>query len=91
MLAIQLGMFLYELSATPSVAFVVFSRSQSLTAPLGRDTLLDCGFKQQEPFPARAMWLEWRLQHRGSGSRVLEMKAVGPEEQPIGKKKRKDR
>ncbi|KAJ8287793.1 hypothetical protein COCON_G00004520 [Conger conger] len=78
-----------ELPLTPSgtllseVAFVVFSRSQSLTTPLGGDTLLDCGFKQQEPFPTHAMWLEWRLQHRGSGSKVLEMKAVEPEEQPI--------
>ncbi|XP_035261871.1 tapasin-related protein isoform X2 [Anguilla anguilla] len=78
-----------ELPLTPSgtllteVAFVVFSRSQSITAPLGGDTLLDCGFKQQEPFPVHAMWLEWRLQHRGSGWRVMEMKTVEPEEQPI--------
>ncbi|KAI1885792.1 hypothetical protein AGOR_G00207440 [Albula goreensis] len=65
------------------VAFVVFSRSQSVSAPLGGDVLLDCGFKQQEPFPARAMGLEWRLQHRGSGRRILELKAEETEEEPI--------
>ncbi|KAJ8354960.1 hypothetical protein SKAU_G00225270 [Synaphobranchus kaupii] len=65
------------------VAFLVFSRLQSLRAPLGGDAQLDCGFKQQDPFPVHAMWLEWRLQHRGSGRRVLEMKAMETEEQPI--------
>ncbi|KAG9344945.1 hypothetical protein JZ751_009485 [Albula glossodonta] len=65
------------------VAFVVFSRSQSVSAPLGGDVLLDCGFKQQEPFPVRTMGLEWRLQHRGSGRRILELKAEETEEEPI--------
>ncbi|KAJ8392900.1 hypothetical protein AAFF_G00071040 [Aldrovandia affinis] len=70
----QSGTLLTEL------VFVVFSRSQSLTAPLGGEALLDCGFKQQDPFPVGAMGLEWRLQHKGSGRRVLEMRAVEAEE-----------
>ncbi|KAJ8289890.1 hypothetical protein GJAV_G00006460 [Gymnothorax javanicus] len=65
------------------VVFLVFSRSQSVIAPIGGNALLDCGFKQQEPFPVHKLWLEWRLQHRGSGQRVLEIQAVEPEQQPI--------
>ncbi|XP_036394105.1 tapasin-related protein isoform X2 [Megalops cyprinoides] len=64
------------------VVFVVFSRLQSLAVPLGGDALLDCGFKQQDPFPLREVGLEWRLQHRGSGRRILEMRAVETEEAP---------
>ncbi|XP_062394123.1 tapasin-related protein [Sardina pilchardus] len=58
------------------VAFVVFSRSPSLSAPLGGDAQLDCGFRQQDSSPVGELGLEWRLQHRGNGRKVLEMSTV---------------
>ncbi|XP_012697436.1 tapasin-related protein [Clupea harengus] len=61
------------------VVFVVFSRSQSLTAPLGGDTQLDCGFRQQDTPPVGGLGLEWRLQYKGSGHKVLEMSTVEEE------------
>lgn len=56
------------------VVYLVFSRSQSVSAPLGGMVLLDCGFRQQDPPLSSDLGLEWRLQHRGTGQRVLEMK-----------------
>ncbi|XP_028836412.1 tapasin-related protein [Denticeps clupeoides] len=61
------------------VAFVVFSRTQSVTCPLGGAARLDCGFRQQDTPPEQEVGLEWRLQHRGHGRKVLEMKAVRAE------------
>uniref|UniRef100_A0AAY5KVE7 Ig-like domain-containing protein n=1 Tax=Esox lucius TaxID=8010 RepID=A0AAY5KVE7_ESOLU len=67
------------------VVFVVFSGSQSQSAPLGGVALLDCGFRQQARTPRQEVGLEWRLQHRGHGRKVLEMRAgqkeleTGPE------------
>ncbi|KAM7421064.1 hypothetical protein PAMA_015308 [Pampus argenteus] len=56
------------------VVFLVFSPVRSLSAPLRGDVLLNCGFKQQEIPLAQQVDIEWRLQHRGKGQKVLEMK-----------------
>ncbi|XP_047216187.1 tapasin-related protein isoform X2 [Girardinichthys multiradiatus] len=47
--------------------------SQSGTL-LTKDVLLNCGFKQEEIPLAPEVGLEWRLQHRGKGRKVLEIK-----------------
>lgn len=54
--------------------FLVFSHIESVSAPLGGDVLLNCGFKQQEIPLSQEVGVEWRLQHRGKGWRVFEMK-----------------
>ncbi|KAE8289356.1 Tapasin [Larimichthys crocea] len=56
------------------VIFLVFSHIKSVSAPLRGDALLKCGFKQQETPLAQEVGVEWRLQHRGKGRKVLEMK-----------------
>ncbi|XP_054903578.1 tapasin-related protein [Poeciliopsis prolifica] len=56
------------------VIFLVFSDINSVSAPLRGDVLLNCGFKQEETPLAPEVGLEWRLQHRGRGRKVLEMK-----------------
>ncbi|XP_035528547.1 tapasin-related protein [Morone saxatilis] len=56
------------------VIFVVFSHKKSVSAPLRGDVLLNCGFKQQEIPLAQEVGIEWRLQHRGKGQKVLDMK-----------------
>ncbi|KAM7383292.1 hypothetical protein PAMP_002958 [Pampus punctatissimus] len=56
------------------VVFLVFSPVKSVFAPLRSDVLLNCGFKQQEIPLAQQVDIEWRLQHRGKGQKVLEMK-----------------
>lgn len=58
----------------PSVIFLVYSHMKSVSAPLRGDVILDCGFKQQEIPLAQEVAVEWRLQHRGKGWKVLEMK-----------------
>ncbi|XP_062393610.1 tapasin-related protein-like [Sardina pilchardus] len=58
------------------VVFVVFSRSPSLSAPLGGDAQLDCGFRQKDSSPVGEIGLEWWLQYRGNGRKVLEMSTV---------------
>ncbi|KAG1925376.1 tapasin-related protein [Pimephales promelas] len=57
------------------VVFVVFSRVPSIVAPIGADVLLDCGFRQKDSVPGQEVALEWRLQHRGNGRKILDMKA----------------
>lgn len=57
-----------------SVIFLVFSSVNSVSAPLRGDVLLNCGFKQQETPLSQEVGIEWRLQHRGKGTKVLEMK-----------------
>ncbi|KAK7147783.1 hypothetical protein R3I94_010343 [Phoxinus phoxinus] len=57
------------------VVFVVFSRVPSIVAPIGSDVLLDCGFRQKVSVPGQEVALEWRLQHRGNGRKILDMKA----------------
>ncbi|XP_043117496.1 tapasin-related protein isoform X2 [Puntigrus tetrazona] len=57
------------------VVFVVFSRVPSIAAPIGGDVLLDCGFRQKESVPGQDVALEWRIQHRGNGRKILDMKA----------------
>lgn len=56
------------------VIFVVSSHIKSVSAPLRGDVLLNCGFKQPEVPLAQELGIEWRLQHRGTGRKVLEMK-----------------
>ncbi|XP_026173312.1 tapasin-related protein [Mastacembelus armatus] len=56
------------------VIFLVFSHIKSVTAPLRGDVLLNCGFKQQDTPLSQEVGIEWRLQHRGKGWKVLEMK-----------------
>lgn len=56
------------------VIFLVFSHMKSVSAPLRGDVLLNCGFKQQETPLSQEVGIEWRLQHRGKGRKVLEMK-----------------
>ncbi|XP_026226387.1 tapasin-related protein [Anabas testudineus] len=56
------------------VIFLVFSSVNSVSAPLRGDVLLNCGFKQQETPLSQEVGIEWRLQHRGKGTKVLEMK-----------------
>lgn len=47
---------------------------KSVPAPLRGDVLLNCGFKQQEMPLSQEVEIEWRLQHRGKGRKVFEMK-----------------
>lgn len=54
--------------------FVVFSHVKSVSAPLRGDVLLSCGFRQHETPLSKEVGIEWRLQHRGKGRKVLEMK-----------------
>uniref|UniRef100_UPI0037E77D48 tapasin-related protein n=1 Tax=Semicossyphus pulcher TaxID=241346 RepID=UPI0037E77D48 len=56
------------------VVFLVFSHIKSVSALLRGDVLLNCGFRQQEIPSAQEVAVEWRLQHRGKGRRVLDMK-----------------
>lgn len=56
------------------VIFLVFSNVKSVSAPLRGDVLLSCGFKQQDIPIAQEVGIEWRLQHRGKGRKVFEMK-----------------
>lgn len=51
----------------------MFSFAKSVSAPLRSDVLLNCGFRQQEMPSAQEVGIEWRLQHRGEGQKVLEM------------------
>ncbi|XP_015193320.2 tapasin-related protein isoform X2 [Lepisosteus oculatus] len=62
------------------VVFVVFTRLQSLTAPLGGSALIDCGYK--EATPSQEVALEWRLQHKGHGRRILQLRAGREGEEP---------
>lgn len=55
--------------------FVVFSRVPSIVAPIGGDVMLDCGFRQKDSVPGQEVALEWRIQHRGNGRKILDMKA----------------
>uniref|UniRef100_A0A673HZ57 Tapasin-related protein-like n=1 Tax=Sinocyclocheilus rhinocerous TaxID=307959 RepID=A0A673HZ57_9TELE len=57
------------------VVFVVFSRVPSIVAPIGGDVLLDCGFRQKNSIPGQDVALEWRIQHRGNGRKILDIKA----------------
>ncbi|XP_054477619.1 tapasin-related protein [Anoplopoma fimbria] len=55
------------------VIFLVYSYVKSVSAPLRGDVILNCGFKQQEIPLAQEVAVEWRLQHRGNGWKVLDM------------------
>lgn len=56
------------------VIFLVFSNIKSVSTPLRGDVLLSCGFRQEEVPLGPEVGVEWRLQHRGKGQKVLEMK-----------------
>lgn len=56
------------------VVFVVFSNEKSVSTPLSEETLLHCGFKYQDVPQTQEVSVEWRLQHRGTGHKVLDMK-----------------
>ncbi|XP_039973514.1 tapasin-related protein isoform X2 [Xiphias gladius] len=56
------------------VIFLVFSHIKSVSVPLRGDVLLNCGFKQLQIPLSQEVAIEWRLQHRGKGRRVLDMK-----------------
>lgn len=63
-----------HLISISAVIFLVFSPVKSVSAPLRGDVLLNCGFKQPDTPLAQELDIEWRLQHRGKGRKVLEMK-----------------
>lgn len=67
---------LLSLSIGVLAIFVVFSNTKSLSAPLRGNVVLDCGFKQQEVPLAHQVDVEWRLQHRGKGWKVLDLKTT---------------
>uniref|UniRef100_A0A3Q4BLC9 Ig-like domain-containing protein n=1 Tax=Mola mola TaxID=94237 RepID=A0A3Q4BLC9_MOLML len=53
------------------VIFLVFTERKKVSALLRSDVVLSCGFKQQEKHLAPEVDLEWRLQHRGKGLKLL--------------------
>lgn len=61
-------------SLLTEVVFLVFSNAKSVSAPLRSDVLLNCGFRHQEMPPVQEVSIDWRLQHRGTGRKVLEMR-----------------
>ncbi|XP_028325598.1 tapasin-related protein [Gouania willdenowi] len=54
--------------------FVVFSNVKFVSALVHGDTVLYCGFKQPAVPLGQEVTVEWRLQHRGKGKKVVEMK-----------------
>uniref|UniRef100_H3CRH5 TAP binding protein like n=1 Tax=Tetraodon nigroviridis TaxID=99883 RepID=H3CRH5_TETNG len=54
------------------VVFLVFSQRNSESAQLKSDAVLHCGFRRQEAPPAQDVGVEWRLQHKGRGWKVLQ-------------------
>lgn len=71
----KLGLPLSESGTLPTeVIFVVFSHIKSVSAHLRGNVLLGCGFKQQDTPLAQEVGVEWRLQHRGKGQKVFEIK-----------------
>ncbi|KAJ3597475.1 hypothetical protein NHX12_000998, partial [Muraenolepis orangiensis] len=76
-------------SLLTEVVFLVFSKDKELSAPLGGDALLHCGFRQQETGQevGQEVAVEWRVQHRGRGVRVLDLKVLidSPEHSQAGK------
>ncbi|KAM9309609.1 tapasin-related protein isoform 2-T2 [Pholidichthys leucotaenia] len=71
----KLGLPLSHLGTMQTkIILMVFSHIKSVSAPLRGDVLLNCGFKQQEIPLSNDVAIEWRLQHRGKGNKVLEMK-----------------
>lgn len=65
--------------------FVVFSHVPSIVAPIGEDTVLDCGYRQRDTPIERNVGLEWRWQYRGQGRTILDMKET--ESGTLGEKK----
>ncbi|KAK2844744.1 hypothetical protein Q5P01_011403 [Channa striata] len=71
----KLGLPLSQSGTLPTeVIFLVFSHIKSVSAPLRGDVLVNCGFKQLETPLSQEVGIEWRLQHRGKGRKVFEMK-----------------
>lgn len=69
-----------------SVVFLVFSQRNSVSAQLNSEAVLHCGFRQQEAPPAQDVAIEWRLQHKGKGWKVLQTQTRldGPEQSAVG-------
>uniref|UniRef100_A0A3P8X033 TAP binding protein like n=1 Tax=Cynoglossus semilaevis TaxID=244447 RepID=A0A3P8X033_CYNSE len=61
-------------SLLTNVVFLVFSLRKLVSSSLGDDILLDCGFKHDDASRTQEVDVEWRLQHRGKGQRVFEMR-----------------
>lgn len=55
-----------------AVVFLVFSQRNSVTSQLKSDVVLHCGFRRQEAQPEGEVAIEWRLQHKGKGWKVLQ-------------------
>ncbi|XP_024861544.1 tapasin-related protein isoform X2 [Kryptolebias marmoratus] len=71
----KLGLPLSQIGTLQTkVIFLVFSNIKSVSTPLRSAVLLDCGFKQEEVPLGPEVGIEWRLQHRGKGRKVFEMK-----------------
>lgn len=64
------------------MVFLVFSQRNSVSAQLKSDAILHCGFRQQEAQPAQEVAIEWRLQHKGKGWKVLRMETRLDETEP---------
>ncbi|CAL8247374.1 unnamed protein product [Lota lota] len=79
----RLGLPLSESgSLLTEVVFIVFSTEKELSASLGGDVLLNCGFRQQEALQevGQEVSVEWWLQHQGHGARVLDLKMTESQE-----------
>ncbi|CAB1456329.1 unnamed protein product [Pleuronectes platessa] len=71
----KLGLPLSQSGCLPTeVIFLVFSHVKSVNAPLSGEVLLNCGFKQHEKVSSLDVGIEWRMQHRGKGHKVFDMK-----------------
>lgn len=57
------------------VVFLMFSSSMSVPGMVHGEALLHCGFLQKDKAPMQEVEVAWRLQHRGRGVRILEVKA----------------
>lgn len=64
------------------MVFLVFSQRNAVSAPLKSDAVLQCGFRRQEVQPDQEVAVEWRLQHKGKGWKVLQLETRLDEAEP---------
>ncbi|KAM9782525.1 tapasin-related protein [Neosynchiropus ocellatus] len=57
------------------VVFLMFTHTVSIPGSVSGDAHLHCGFLQKDKAPVQEVDVDWRLQHRGRGVRILEAKA----------------
>ncbi|KAM8826218.1 tapasin-related protein [Synchiropus picturatus] len=57
------------------VVFLMFTNTVSVPGAVRGDAHLHCGFLQKDKPSVQEVEVEWRLQHRGRGVRILEAKA----------------